>query len=104
MDYVPDEGGGQEAALTVIIKQFIICSIQEEDPDSCLECSQEFNPHHLPCEMVNSLKLMLVHLVHRGRPQGVHHHDGEPEEGGDGSGVHQNTHNGQELIIRLIEV
>ena len=104
MDNVPNEGGGRKAAPTIIIKQFIICSIQEGGPNSCLDCSQEVNPHNIPREMVSALEWMLAHLIHRGRPYDVHHPDGEPDGEGGGSGAPQQTQGVQEFIIRLIEV
>ena len=104
MDHVPGEGGGQETDLTIVIKQFIIHSILEEDPDSCLECSQEFHHHNIPLEMVSALELMLAHFGHRGRPYDAHHPAGEPDEAGGGSGAPQQLQGAQEFMIRLIEM
>ena len=104
MYYAPGPEGGRDTNFTVLIKQFILCSVQEGGPNSCQECSQEFNPQYIPREMANVVKQTLEHLIHRGRPQDVQPQEDELDKGGGNLGGPQHAHDVQEFIIRLIEI
>ena len=101
--HAPGPEGGRNANFTVLIKEFLLCSVQGGGPNSCQECSQEFDPHYIPREMANVVKQMLEHLIHRGRPQDVQPHEDELDKGGGNLGSPQQAHDVQELILRLIE-